>query len=313
MAVATLGAFVVVAGVLGLVSLYLGAVTQALSEVQRSSPLPNYPGRPSPTVSPDSAVPLRYLVVVTDRDGGLASAYLAQLSGRRDALQLIGVPANLLVAGADGKEASLASRFADGGGAKAVQSMETLLGIRIDHLVELRLDGFVPIIDVLGGVSVQNDAEMSAEGWHFPAGELLLSGDEAGVYLSANRQAMTRLERTEAVFVEIVRGVVSGDALTNPAKVETIGSILRTCLTVDAGLTPGEIRRTTLDVHLSADTIDGRPLPLAGVSELNGVAVTVADQPRLAELVAAMAADEVPDWAGRQTDPWRPLATLPPR
>ena len=35
----------VVAGVLGLVSLYLGAVTQALAEVPRSSPLPDYPGR----------------------------------------------------------------------------------------------------------------------------------------------------------------------------------------------------------------------------------------------------------------------------
>lgn len=312
MAVATLGAFVVVTGVLGLVSIYLGAVTQALSEVQRSSPLPDYPGRPTPSASVD-AVPLRYLVLVTDDDGSLASAYLAQLSGRRDALQLIGLPANLLVADARGAEASLTARFAAGGGAGAVHAVEALLGTRIDHLVELHLDGFLRVIDVLGGVGVQNQTEMSAEGWHFPAGGLVLSADEAAVYLSSNRQPMTRLERTQAVFVEMVRGIVSGDALTNPAKVETIGTILRGCLTVDAGLTPGEVRRTALDVHLTAENIAGTPLPLAGVSTLDGVPVTVADRARLTGLVSALDADRLADWTGRQTDAWKPLATLPPR
>ena len=70
MAVATLGAFVVVAGVLGIVSLYLGAVTQVLSGVQRTSPLPDYVGRPTPTAAnPDSVRPMRYLVLVNDAYG----------------------------------------------------------------------------------------------------------------------------------------------------------------------------------------------------------------------------------------------------
>ncbi|MFT3971482.1 MAG: LCP family protein [Micropruina sp.] len=312
-AVATLGAFVVVAGVLGLVSLYLGAVTQALAEVPRSSALPDYPGRPSPTASADEATPLRYLVVVTDDDGTLASAYLAQLSSRRDSLQLIGIPANLLVTDPDHAEVALSGRFTAAGGDGVARSLESMLGLRIDHLVELKLGGFLRVVDVLGGVNVQNDAEKSAEGWHFPAGQLMLSSADAGVYLSANRQPLTRLERTEEVFVEILRTVVSGDALTNPAKVEAVGAILRGCLILDADLTPGEIRRTTLDVHLGPDNIDGKPLPLAGVSQLRGVPVTVADQPRLAELVSAMSAEELPGWADRQTDPWAPLPTLPPR
>lgn len=313
MAVATLGAFVVVTGVLGLVSLYLGAVTQALSEVPRSSPLPDYPGRPEPTASVDAPAPVRYLVLVTDSDGTLASAYLAQLSGRRDALQFVGLPANLLVSDAPGAGATLAHRFA-AGGADAVRAVESLLTVRIDHLVEVRLEGFARVIDVIGGVEVPNRADMSAEGWHFPAGDLRLSSAEAAaVYLSANKQPMTRLERTEAVFVEIVRGIVSSDALTNPAKVDALGSLLRSCLTVDAGLTAGEIRRTALDVHLTAEAIDGFPLPLAGLSELNGAAVIVPDAGRVAELALALRADELAGWAGRQNDPWKPLVALPPR
>ena len=155
MAVATLGAFVVVAGVLGLVSLYLGAVTQALAEVPRSSPLPDYPGRPDATAAPDTATPMRYLVLVTDEDGALASAYLAQMSAQRDALQLIGMPANLLVTDPDGTEMALAGRFSAAGAAGAVRSLESMLGLRIDHLVELKLNGFLSIIDVLGGVDVR--------------------------------------------------------------------------------------------------------------------------------------------------------------
>lgn len=312
MAVATLGAFVVVTGVLGLVSLYLGAVTQALSEVPRSSPLPDYPGRPDPSATPDVATPMRYLVLVTDSDGGLTSAYLAQLSGRRDTLQLVGLPANLLTSDVRDSETTLAETFA-AGGPDAVRAVEAMLGLRIDHLVEVELAGFTRVIDVVGGVKVPNRAEMSAEGWHFPAGELRLSSADAAVYLSANKQPMIRLERTEAVFVEILRGIVGGDALTNPAKVDTVGEVLRNCLTVDAGLTPGEIRRTALDVHLSAETIDGTSLPLAGLTEVDGETVILADAERVADLARALASDDASAWAKRQADPWKPLVTLPPR
>jgi len=312
-AVATLGAFVVVAGVLGLVSLYLGAVTQALSGVQRTSPLPDYEGRPAPTVvDPDAVRPMRYLVLVTDAGGALASAYLAQLSGHRDSLHLIGLPANLLVADLHGRDATLAGRFA-AGPAEAVRSVESLLGLRVDHLVMLELGGFTRVIDVVGGVTVQNRMEIAADGWHFGAGELRLNGSEASVYLGASKQSMWTLERTQAVFVEIVRGIVGGDALTNPAKVETIGQVLHSCVTVDAGLTPGEIRRMALDVHLTTDAVNGIPLPLAGVSDLNGSPVIVPDPTGVRELTAALAGDDVASWAHKQDDPWKPLADLPPR
>ena len=124
MAVATLGAFVVVAGILGLVSLYLGAVTQALSGVQRTAPLPEYDGRPSPEQT-EGKRPMRYLVLVTDEHRGLASAYLAQVAGGRDALHLIGLPANLLIADAHGGDTTLATQFRLDA-ALAVRSVEGL-------------------------------------------------------------------------------------------------------------------------------------------------------------------------------------------
>ena len=171
-----------------------------------------------------------------------------------------------------------------------MRSIESLLGLRVDHLVMLELSGFTRVIDVVGGVTVQNRMETAADGWHFGAGELRLNGTEASVFLGSSKQSMWTLERTQAVFIEIVRGIVGGDALTNPAKVETIGQVLRTCVTVDAALTPGEIRRMALDVHLTSDAIkyNGTPLPLAGVSDMNGSPVIVADAARIPELTDAL-------------------------
>ncbi len=311
MAVATLGAFVVVAGVLGLVSIYLGAVTQATSGVQRTASLPEYDGRPS-VQEADGNRPIRYLVLVTDENDTLSSAYLAQLSGSRDALHLVGVPENLLVTDSLGRDATLAAQFRLGA-AQAVRSMESLLDVRIDHLVQVDLDGFTGIIDVLGGVTVDNRMETAADGWHFDAGELRLKGAEALVYLGSPKQTMSRLERSQAVFVEILRGLVSGDALTNPAKVEAIGEVLNSCVVVDAALTAGEIRRMALDMHLSSDAIAGTPLPLAGVTEVAGKHVVVADHGALKILSDALRADRVSQWAAARPQPWESLDELPPR
>lgn len=311
MAVATLGAFLVIAGVLGLVSLYLGAVTQAMSGVQRTSSLPDYDGRPTPQENQGSRA-MRYLVLVTDEHGGLASAFVVQLTGARDGMQLIGLPANLLVADAKGRDTALATEFEHGVGS-AVRAVEGLIGVRVDHMVQVRLQSFTRIIDVLGGVTVGNRTETAAEGWHFDAGELRLTGPEAEVYVTSPKYTMSKLERTQAVFVEIVRGMASGDALTNPAKVEAIGDVLNAGVTVDAALTAGEIRRMAIDMHLSPDLVTGTPLPLAGISELHGSQVIVPDPDRVRLLATAMQNDAVDAWAAAQTAPWQQLNDLPPR
>ena len=195
----------------------------------------------------------------------------------------------------------------------AVRAVETLMGLRIDHMVQIDLDGFTAIVDVLGGVGVDNRVETAANGWHFPAGALRLTGASATAYLTSSKHSMTTLERTQAVFVEIVQGLIGGDTLTNPAKVENIGDVLNSCVTVDAGLTAGEIRRLALDMQLSADAVTAAPLPLAGVSTWGGGEVIVPDQNLMRGLANALRAEQPRVWVAKQADPWAPLAQLPPR
>lgn len=107
--------------------------------------------------------------------------------------------------------------------------------------------------------------------------------------------------------------MAGGDALTNPAKVETIGQVLHDYVRVDADLTSGEIRRMALDARITSDTLTAHPLPLAGVSLLRSAEVTVPDAARVQELAEALNSDQVAAWVARQTDPWPELGQLPPR
>lgn len=311
MAVAAIGSLLVVAGILGLVSLYLGAVTQALSGVQRLDPLPDYQGRPSPEPT-DGARPVRYLVLVTGEDGHLTSAFMTQLSAQRHALSLVGLPSNLLVADQEGGDATLADEFADGP-ASAVRAVETLLQVRIDHFVAIEMHGFTATVDVLGGVTVHNRVEMAADGMHFVAGDVSLNGAQAQVYVGSTKQPVVSLERTEALLVQVVRGIVNGDAMTNPAKVETLGEVLQGCVSVDATLTQGETRRMALEVRLVSDEITGTALPMAGVSALGEREVVVADAEGVRSLTQALRADTGARWVRDNTWTWPSLPALPPR
>lgn len=163
-----------------------------------------------------------------------------------------------------------------------------------------------------GSVPVDNRSRRPPTAGTFPQGRCTLTSASALALLTSSKHSMTTLERTQAVFVEIVQGLIEGDTLTNPAKVENIGDVLNSCVTVDAGLTAGEIRRLALDMQLSADAVTAAPLPLAGVSTW-AAAVIVPDQNLMRGLANALRAEQPRVWVAKQADPWAPLAQLPAR
>lgn len=72
--------------------------------------------------------------------------------------------------------------YARGGIAMTIDTVEEVLSIPIDYYVAINMEGFLSIIDVLGGVEVDNDMDLSIGSYHFPKGEILLSGEEALIF-----------------------------------------------------------------------------------------------------------------------------------
>lgn len=69
--------------------------------------------------------------------------------------------------------------YAFGGLGMSMDTVEELMDIPIDYVVQVNMEGFADIVDAVGGVDVNNTLDFSNEGYNFPLGNITLSGEEA--------------------------------------------------------------------------------------------------------------------------------------
>lgn len=72
--------------------------------------------------------------------------------------------------------------YARGGVAMSIDTVENLLSIPIDYYVAVNMEGFLSVIDTVGGIEVTNDMDLAHGSYSFPQGEIKLSGKEALIY-----------------------------------------------------------------------------------------------------------------------------------
>lgn len=98
--------------------------------------------------------------------------------------------------------------YAFGGAEMAMDSVEALLDIPIDYVVETDMDAFTEIVDTLGGITVMNNLAFSTDGYSFPVGEVKLDGESALSYARMRYEDPNgdfgRQERQRAVVTAIV-------------------------------------------------------------------------------------------------------------
>ncbi|QRG66246.1 LCP family protein [Brevibacillus choshinensis] len=81
-----------------------------------------------------------------------------------------------------GRQDKINHAYAFGGMSATVRTVESFLGIPIDYYVKVDMEGFLNIIDSLGGVQVDNARAFSYEGYHFGKGKISLDGKMALAY-----------------------------------------------------------------------------------------------------------------------------------
>lgn len=102
--------------------------------------------------------------------------------------------------------------YARGGVQMSIDTVEELLNIPIDYYVTVNMEGFLDVIDTLGGIEVVNDMELEVNDYHFSEGEIQLSGDEALVF------SRIRYEDPRGDFGRQVRQRLLIEAIMNEAK-----------------------------------------------------------------------------------------------
>ncbi|HFR3977207.1 TPA: LCP family protein [Streptococcus suis] len=101
----------------------------------------------------------------------------------------------------------------------SVHTLENLYGIDISNYIRLNFTSFLQLIDLVGGVDVENTQEFTAGGHHFPVGTVHLSAEQALVFVRERYSLADgdndRGKNQERVIAALIKKLSSPDNLTN--------------------------------------------------------------------------------------------------
>ncbi len=129
------------------------------------------------------------------------------------------------------------------GPACSVAAVESLTGVQLNHFIEVNFEGFMSIVDALGGVKVCLPTAMkdSKANLDLPAGEQTVNGTDA-LALARTRHAVgdgsdiARLGHQQMVMSAIVQQATSKETLARPDRLYSFLDAATSSLTVDPGL-----------------------------------------------------------------------------
>ena len=101
----------------------------------------------------------------------------------------------------------------------SVHTLENLYGIDLNYYVRLNFTSFLKLIDLLGGIDVENDQEFTVGNTHYPIGNISLSSEQALTFVrerySLNGGDNDRGKNQEKVIAAVIKKLTSTDALKN--------------------------------------------------------------------------------------------------
>lgn len=108
--------------------------------------------------------------------------------------------------------------YAFGGMKMSIKTVENLLDIPIDYAAKVNMEGFIDIIDLVGGITVNNEFEFTYEGEDFPS-ELDLEGERALKYVRMRYEDPNgdfgRQNRQKQVIQEVIKESISLKTVMN--------------------------------------------------------------------------------------------------
>ena len=195
------------------------------------------------------------LVLGSDSRGALNTS-IDDLTGQRsDVIMVVHIPANregiwvmsimrdswLEIPGHG--QAKINAALSWGGAPLAVQTVEALIQIRIDHVAVVDFEGFQAIADALGGVEIDNPvafASSKLKGHTFDVGKQIVTGAEALAY-ARERYAFadgdfTRVRNQQRFLKAMLSTVMSSRTVTNPGTLTRLIDAVTPWIAVDDGL-----------------------------------------------------------------------------
>ncbi|MDX3246762.1 LCP family protein [Streptomyces sp. ME18-1-4] len=281
----------------------------------KAVPAPTPSGSASAAPLPTEAVNI--LVLGSDSRSGAANqalgggdstgarsdtAMVVHIDAGRTSATVVSIPRDTLVTRpscplADGGSTGVAygamfnTAYSVGGPVCAVETVESITDVRMDHYIEVDFSGFAKLVDALGGVTVTTDADIDDDDshLHLKAGTHHLNGARA-LALARTRHGigdgsdLGRIGLQQKLVKALLEQIAATDLLTSPTKLYAVADAVTGSLTTDTGLNSlPELTKLGQSLkNLSADHVRTVMMPvLPAPSDPNRV---VAEEPAASAL-----------------------------
>lgn len=259
-----------------------------------------------------------YLIIGSDaRPGDTFSRsdviVLVHVAENRESVSLIHFPRDLYVAIPGRKNNKINAAYAFGGAPLLVQTVQNLVGVKIDHVAKTDFSGFKNVIDAVGGVRVWAEEASSGRGNGGPVviqkGWNDLNGTEALGFVRERYELsegdISRGRRQLAVIKALILKTVSKDVLLNPGRLASFLDAATSNLTVDNELSVGTMRSEAFKLrNVRSNDVAFITAPFTGFAYIAGAgSVDVVDEAAMQQLGEALQTDDLASYGDQRTTP----------
>lgn len=254
----------------------------------------------SPARSPQAGDALNMLFVGTDERPGESRGrsdvmVVVHVDRNRSRVTLVHLPRDMQVAIPGHGEDKINAGYAYGGAPLLVRTVQDMLGMRIDNVVQIGFEGFRAMTDAVGGVEV-DVAEGSPA---FPAGRRQLDGAAALDFVRERYTLpegdISRGRRQQAFLKGILLKALSAQTLADPRRLTAFVEAAASNATVDSSMTTETVRSLALELRsLRGGDIRFITAPISGfATRADGASIDVVDIARMKQLGKALALDDM--------------------
>ncbi|MEV5611058.1 LCP family protein [Streptomyces sp. NPDC052225] len=262
--------------------------------------------------------------------GGIAcncsdTMMLVHLSEARDHVSVVSLPrdsyADVPEHGVDGgtvraaHPAKINAAYAEGGPKLAVQTVESMTGVRIDHFLQIDFRRFIDSVNAVDGVTVCTSRRLSdsATKLELAPGHHHLAGGGALQYVRSRHvdtsADLGRVQRQQRFLVNALRSAGVEAALTDPVRTAGLARTVLGPATVDQGFTIDDLVSLARDLsRIPLARMEFGTVPISGFNPLiENVGSTLRwDQERSEELFSRIREDLPVTEPGTHTEPMDP-------
>jgi LCP family protein required for cell wall assembly len=205
--------------------------------------------------------------------------------------------------------AKINAAFSLAGPSLAVETVERMTGVRIDHLAVVDWAGLAAITDRLGGVTltVPRTVEDPANHVVWTKGRHTLTGAQALLYVRQRyglpNGDLDRIRRQQAYLLALMRSGLRTLGSYSPFRIYGLLDAVTSNISVDREWTVGAMRSLLLDLGgLGPSDLDLITVPVAGFGTEQGQSVVRLDWAANSHLWNAVFRDDVGTWQAEHPD-----------